>query len=59
MTEKEKHQYLEFDRYLQVAGTKYEKDLLEIEKKYYNDEINEKQFEEQWNIIVDKVLNKK
>lgn len=59
MNEREKHEYLGFDRFLQVVNTKYENDLLEIEKKYYNREINDKEFEKLWNKIVEEIKNKK
>lgn len=59
MTEKEKHEYFGFDRFLQVMDTKYEKDLLELEKKYYNNEINDKEFNDSWNELVNKILNNK
>ena len=59
MNEREKHEYLGFDRFLQVVNTKYENDLLEIEKKYYNKEINDKEFEKLWNKIVEEIKNKK
>lgn len=58
MNEREKHEYLGFDRFLQVVNTKYENDLLEIEKKYYNKEINDKEFEKLWNKIVEEIKNK-
>ena len=58
MNEREKHEYLGFDRFLQVVNTKYENDLLEIEKKYYNEEINDKEFEKLWNKIVEEIKNK-
>lgn len=58
MSEREKHEYLGFDRFLQVVNTKYENDLLEIEKKYYNKEINDKEFEKLWNKIVEEIKNK-
>ena len=58
MTEKEKHEYLGFDRYLQVVGTKYEKELLKIEQKYYKGEIKEEEFDKLWNQIVQKMLKK-
>lgn len=59
MTEREKHDYLCFDRFLQVVGTKYEDELVEIEKKYYNNEINGKKFNEMWNEIINKILKEK
>lgn len=59
MTEKEKHEYFGFDRFLQVVNTKYEKELLELEKKYYNEEINDKEFNNLWNELVEKILNEK
>lgn len=59
MTEKEKHEYFGFDRFLQVVNTKYENELLELEKKYYNKEINDKEFNNLWNKLVEKILNKK
>ena len=59
MNEREKHEYLGFDRFLQVVNTKYENDLLEIEKKYYNKEINDKEFEKLWNKIVEEIKYKK
>ena len=31
MTEKEKHEYFGFDRFLQVVNTKYENELLELD----------------------------
>lgn len=58
MNEREKHEYLGFDRFLQVVNAKYENDLLEIERKYYNKEINDKEFEKLWNKIVEKIKNK-
>lgn len=58
MNEREKHEYSGFDRFLQVVNTKYENDLLEIEKKYYNKEINDKEFEKLWNKIVEEIKNK-
>jgi hypothetical protein len=59
MTEKEKHEYFGFDRFLQVVDTKYENELLELEKKYYNKEINDKEFNNLWNKLVEKILNEK
>lgn len=59
MTEKEKHEYFGFDRFLQVVDTKYENELLELEKKYYNKEINDKEFNNLWNQLVEKILNEK
>lgn len=59
MTEKEKHEYFGFDRFLQVVNTKYENELLELEKKYYNKEINDKEFNNLWNKLVEKILNEK
>lgn len=59
MTEKEKHEYFGFDRFLQVVDTKYENELLELEKKYYNEEINDKEFNNLWNKLVEKILNEK
>lgn len=56
MTEEEKHEYTGFDRYLQVVGTKYEKDLLELEKKYHNNEITSKEFDKLWNELVEKII---
>lgn len=59
MSEKEKHDYFGFDRFIQVVDTPYEKELLEIEKKYYNEEIDEQEFNKLWNKIMEKVLNEK
>ena len=59
MTDKEKHEYFGFDRFLQVVDTKYENELLELEKKYYNKEINDKEFNNLWNKLVEKILNEK
>ena len=59
MTEKEKHEYFGFDRFLQVVNTKYENELLELEKKYYNKDINDKEFNNLWNKFVEKILNEK
>ena len=59
MTEKEKHEYFGFDRFLQVVDTKYENELLELEKKYYSKEINDKEFNNLWNKLVEKILNEK
>ena len=59
MTEKEKHEYFGFDRFLQVVDTKYENELLELEKKYYNKEINDEEFNNLWNKLVEKILNEK
>lgn len=59
MTEKEKHEYFGFDRFLQVVDTKYENELLELEKKYYNKEINDKEFNNLWNKLVEKIINEK
>lgn len=59
MTEKEKHEYLGFDRFLQVMGTKYEKELVELEKKYYEKNINEEQFNQLWDKLVEKILKDK
>ena len=59
MTEKEKHEYFGFDRFLQVVNTKYVNELLELEKKYYNKEINDKEFNNLWNKLVEKILNEK
>lgn len=59
MTEKEKHEYFGFDRFLQVVNTKYEKELLNLEKKYYNKEIDDKEFNNLWNKLVEKILNEK
>lgn len=59
MTEKEKHEYFGFDRFLQVVNTKYENELLELEKNYYNKEINDKEFNNLWNKLVEKILNEK
>ena len=59
MTEKEKHEYFGFDRFLQVVNTKYENELLELEKKYYNKEINDKEFNNLWKKLVEKILNEK
>jgi hypothetical protein len=59
MTEKEKHEYFGFDRFLQVVDTKYENELLELEKKYYNKEINDKELNNLWNKLVEKILNEK
>ena len=59
MTEKEKHEYFGFDRFLQVVNTKYENELLELEKKYHNKEINDKEFNNLWNKLVEKILNEK
>lgn len=56
MTEREKHEYFGFDRFLQVVDTKYEKELLDLEKKYYNEEINDKEFNNLWNNLVEKIL---
>lgn len=55
MTNKEKHDYFGFDRYLQVVDTKYEKELLKIEKEYSNGEINDNEFNKLWNNIVEKI----
>lgn len=57
MTEKEKHEYFGFDRYLQVVNTKYEKDFLELEEKYKNKEIDIKEYNKLWNEIINKILN--
>ena len=57
MTEKEKHDYFCFDRFLIVMDTKYEEELLEIEKKYHNDEIDEEEFNKLWEEIQKKVNN--
>lgn len=59
MTEKEKHEYFGFDRFLQVVNTKYENELLELERKYHNKEINDKEFNNLWNKLVEKILNEK
>lgn len=56
MTEKEKHEYFGFDRYLQVVNTKYEKDFLELEEKYKNKEIDIKEYNKLWNEIINKIL---
>ena len=57
MTEKEKHEYFGFDRYLQVVNTKYEKDFLELEEKYKNKEIDIKEYNKLWNEIIKKILD--
>lgn len=57
MTEREKHEYFGFDRFLQVVDTKYEKDLVELEKKYYNEEITSKEFDKLWDELVKKILS--
>lgn len=59
MTEKEKHEYFCFDRFLQVVDTKYEKDLIELEKKYHNEKIDDEEFNKLWNDLVNKILNEK
>ena len=56
MTEKEKHEYFGFDRYLQVVNTKYEKDFIELEEKYKNKEIDIKEYNKLWNEIINKIL---
>ena len=57
MNEKEKHEYFGFDRYLQVVNTKYEKDFLELEKKYKNYEIDIIEYNKLWNDIIKKMLD--
>lgn len=59
MTNEEKHEYLGFDRFLQVVNTKYESELLELEKKYYSKEIDDKKFEELWSQLVKKIVDDK
>ena len=34
-------------------------ELLELEKKYYNKEINDKEFNNLWDKLVEKILNEK
>ena len=46
--EKDSPQYME-----------YENELLELEKKYYSKEINDKEFNNLWNKLVEKILNEK
>lgn len=55
MTEKEKHDYFGFDRFLQVMGTKYEVELLELEKQYYDKKIDDELFEFLWGRLIEKM----
>lgn len=56
MTEKEKHEYFGFDRFLQVVGTKYEKELLNLEEKYHNEIIDDQEFNELWDNLIEIIL---